>query len=112
MNTDKIYAEFLAAEYAPKRKRKVIALRKLDRYAKRPAVRCAYAIGILATVLYGWGIYLIAAEQYIGLLVLVVGVVGMAVNCPLYNRLLEWAKQRYAFDIVELAKDICGYEPY
>lgn len=37
MNTDKIYAEQLANEYAPKDTSKVVALRKLDARAKRPA---------------------------------------------------------------------------
>lgn len=37
MNTDKIYAEHLANEYAPKNDSKVVALRKLDRRAKLPA---------------------------------------------------------------------------
>lgn len=31
MNTDKIYAEAIANEYAPKKTSKVIALKKLDR---------------------------------------------------------------------------------
>ena len=34
MNTDKIYAEQLANEYAPKDTPKVLALRKLDAKAK------------------------------------------------------------------------------
>ena len=34
MNTDKIYAEQLANEYAPKDTSKVVALRKLDAKAK------------------------------------------------------------------------------
>ena len=37
MNTDKIYAEQLANEYAPKDTSKVVALRKLDRRANLPA---------------------------------------------------------------------------
>lgn len=109
MNTDKIYAESLAAEYAPKNDRKVIALKKLDRHAKRPAVICAYATGVVSILLFGWGIYLAAGRLCIGLLPSIVGIVGMTVNCPLYNKLLKFSKQRYAFDIVELAKDICGY---
>ena len=36
MNTDKIYAEHLANEYAPKDTSKVIALKKLDAKAKLP----------------------------------------------------------------------------
>ena len=37
MNTDKIYAEQIANEYAPKKTSKVVALKKLDQKAKRPA---------------------------------------------------------------------------
>lgn len=37
MNTDKIYAEAIANEYAPKDTSKVVALKKLDRKAKQPA---------------------------------------------------------------------------
>ncbi len=37
MNTDKIFAEHIANEYAPKDTSKVVALRKLDRQAKLPA---------------------------------------------------------------------------
>ena len=37
MNTDKIIAESIAKEYAPKDTSKLIALRKLDRKAKLPA---------------------------------------------------------------------------
>lgn len=36
MDTDKIYAERIASEYAPKDVSKVVALRKLDARAKRP----------------------------------------------------------------------------
>ena len=38
MNTDKIYAEQLANEYAPKDTSKVMALRKLDAKAKLPVL--------------------------------------------------------------------------
>ena len=37
MNTDKIYAESIAKEYAPKGDSKIVALRKLDRKAKKEA---------------------------------------------------------------------------
>ena len=41
MNTDKMYAEHLANEYAPKDTSKVIALRKLDAKAKTSAAAAA-----------------------------------------------------------------------
>ena len=51
MNTDKIFAEAIANEYAPKDTSKVVALRKLDQKAKGPANIFAYSFGILMTLL-------------------------------------------------------------
>ena len=42
MNTDKIFAESIAKEYAPKDSSKIVALRKLDRKAKLPATIFTY----------------------------------------------------------------------
>ena len=41
MNTDKMYAEQIAKEYAPKDTAKIVALRKLDAKAKCPIERTA-----------------------------------------------------------------------
>ena len=64
MNTDKIFAESIANEYAPKDTSKVIALRKLDRKAKGPANIFAYSFGILMTLVLGLGMCL--SMQVIG----------------------------------------------
>ena len=56
MNTDKIYAESIAKEYAPKETSKVVALRKLDNKAKRPANIFAYTFGIISALVLGIGI--------------------------------------------------------
>lgn len=53
MNTDKIYAEQLANEYAPKDTSKVIALRKLDARAKLLATVFVYTFGIAAALVAG-----------------------------------------------------------
>lgn len=45
MNTDKIFAEAIANEYAPKDTSKVVALKKLDWKAKRSATLFAYGFG-------------------------------------------------------------------
>lgn len=55
MNTDKIYAEQLANEYAPKDTSKVVALRKLDKRAKLPATVFTYTFGILTALIFGTG---------------------------------------------------------
>ena len=55
MNTDKIFAEAIANEYAPKNTSKVVALKKLDRRAKRKANIFAYTFGTLMALILGVG---------------------------------------------------------
>ena len=55
MNTDKIYAEQIANEYAVKDTSKVIALRKLDSKAKLPAHIFTYTLGIISALVFGTG---------------------------------------------------------
>ena len=47
MNTDNIYAQIIAQEYAPKTYFKVKALQKLDNRAKLPAKIISYCIGTI-----------------------------------------------------------------
>ena len=114
MNTDKIYAEQLANEYAPKDTSKVIALRKLDKKAKLPAAIFTYTFGIIAALVTGVGMCLsmkvigngTTAMFVLGVIIGIVGLIGMGANYPIYKRLLEQGKQKYAFEIMELAKEI------
>ena len=104
MNTDKIYAEQLANEYAPKNHSKVIALRKLDARAKLPATVFTYSFGICtALITIGSGS---TAMFVLGVLIGIAGLAGMGLNYPLYKHLLAKGKQKYAFEIMELAKEI------
>lgn len=114
MNTDKIYAEQIANEYAPKEESKVVALRKLDARAKAPANIFAYTFGIAMTLLFGLGMCLsmkvigggTVGMVALGILLGVLGMVGVGLNYPIYKRLLEKGKQKYAFEIIELAREI------
>lgn len=114
MNTDKIYAEALANEYAPKDTSKVVALKKLDRKAKLPSDVFAYSFGTVTALVAGTGMCL-AMEQIgagmpgakiIGIVVGLIGFAGMAVTYPIYKKMREKGKKKYAFEIMELAKDI------
>lgn len=53
MNTDKIYAEKIANEYAPKQSTKIKALKRLDAKAKNPAKIFAFTFGIISTLIFG-----------------------------------------------------------
>lgn len=114
MNTDKIYAEQLANEYAPKDTSKVVALRKLDAKAKLPATVFTYTFGILAALVTGVGMCLsmnvigsgTTTMFVLGVIIGIVGLVGMGLNYPIYKKMLARGKQKYAFEIMELAKAI------
>ena len=112
MNTDKIFAEQLANEYAPKDTSKVVALRKLDAKAKLPATIFTYTLGIISALVFGTGMCLAMGQIGSGttssfVLGIAIGVVGMiGVNYPIHKKLLAQGKQKYAFEIMELAKEI------
>ena len=114
MNTDKIYAEQLANEYAPKDTSKVIALRKLDARAKLPATVFTYSFGIISALILGVGMCLTMGQIgsgttgsfVLGIVIGMIGMIGMGVNYPIYKRILENGKKKYAFEIMELSKDI------
>lgn len=118
MNTDKIYAEQLANEYAPKDTSKVVALRKLDKKAKLPANIFTYSLGILSALVFGIGMCLgmrvigsgSTASFVAGIIIGIIGMIGMGVNLPIYKKLLEKGKQKYAFEIIEIAKSISDKE--
>ena len=113
MNTDKIVAESIAKEYAPKDNSKIVALKKLDNKAKLPATVFAYSCGIISVLVFGTGMCL--AMQVIGsgmigvlfgIVIGIIGIVGCSVNYPIYKRLPEKGKSKYAYEIVQLAREI------
>ncbi len=117
MNTDKIYAESIAKEYAPKNDSKITALRKLDAKAKKPANIFAYTFGIVTSLVAGLGMCLsmqviggTALLTAVGIVIGIIGFIGMGVNYAIYKKMLEKGKKKYAFEIVELAKQISEEE--
>lgn len=97
MNTDKIYAEAIANEYAPKKTSKVIALKKLDRKAKSKAHIFAYTFGIVMTLVLGVGMclsmHVIGGNSVImtsaGILLGFIGIAGISLNYPIYKKCLQ-----------------------
>lgn len=113
MNTDKILAEAIAKDYAPKDNSKIVALKKLDNKAKLPATIFTYTFGIISSLIVGTGMSL--AMQVIGngtiamVAGIIVGIIGFilcGINYPIYKRMLEKGKSKYAYEIVELAREI------
>ena len=113
MNTDKIIAESIAKDYAPKESSKLVALKKLDNKAKLPATIFTYSFGIISALVFGTGMCLAMqvigsglAGMVLGIIVGIVGLAGCGVNYPIYKKMLEKGKAKYAYEIVELARQI------
>lgn len=113
MNTDKILAESIAKDYAPKDSSKIVALKKLDNRAKLPATLFTYSCGILSALIFGTGMCLamkvIGNSMALGIIIGIIGMIGCAVNYPIYKKLLKKGKAKYAYEIVELARQICEH---
>ena len=92
----------------------MIALRKLDARAKLPATVFTYSIGIISALVLGVGMCLSMGQIgsgttgsfVLGIMIGIVGMIGMGLNYPIYKRILENGKKKYAFEIMELAKEI------
>ncbi len=118
MNTDKIYAEQIANEYAPKQTSKVKALKRLDAKAKNPANIFAYTFGIISSLVFGTGMSLVMGVIGGGSLIMIVvgiiigclGIVGVSVNYLIYKNILTKSKNKYASDIIKLANEIANEE--
>lgn len=113
MNTDKILAEAIAKDYAPKDNSKIVALKKLDNRAKLPATIFTYSFGIISSLVFGTGMCLAMrvigngmAGMVLGIIIGIIGMIGCSVNYPIYKKLLEKGKAKYAYEIVQLAREI------
>ena len=113
-NLDAVYAEKIAEEYSQKSTSKVVALRKLDRKAKRPAEIFAYTFGIVGALILGISMCLsmgiIGGGSFgfmvLGIILGIIGIAAVSANYPIYKKILGNGKRKYAFEIMELAKEI------
>lgn len=92
----------------------MIALRKLDRRAKLPATVFTYTLGIVSALIMGVGMCLsmgvlgggTALWLVMGIVIGLIGMLGMGINYPIYAKMLAQGKQKYAFEIMQLAREI------
>lgn len=114
MKTDKIIAEQIASEYAPKQDRKIVALIKLNKKAKQGALIFAYTFGIICSLILGTGMSFAMGvigdksitSMIIGIIVGLIGILGVSINYFIYKKILEKGKNKYGSDIIRLAKEI------
>ena len=108
---EKIRSQYTEAEHT-----ELDALKALDAKVKRPAKVFGYIYGSIDAVVMGAGMSLVMTD--IGTMLgmtetlipgIAVGIVGLAMSCttyPIYKKMLNSRKKKYAAKIVELSERV------
>ena len=115
-NDQQFMAQKIRTQYMEKTPSELDALRELDAKVKRPANVFAYTFGSISAIIMGAGMSLVMTEigAIIGLASamvpgIVIGVVGMGMalsTYPIYKKILNARKKKYAPEILKLSEKI------
>ena len=116
MNDKEFMVEKIRSQYTEKEQTELDALKALDAKVKKPANVFGYTYGTIGTIVMGAGMSLVMTD--IGALLgmaetlvpgIAVGLVGMAMvlsTYPIYKKILNSRKKKYAAQILELSDRI------
>ncbi len=97
-------------KYIPKEEDKMEQLRRLDESAARPGTIAALAVGVLSTLVMGFGMCctLVWAESLFipGIIIGAVGIFGVMSAYPLYSRITKKRREKIAPEILRLADEL------
>lgn len=120
MNEQEYLVQKIRTQYTEREYTALDALKKLDKTVKRPAQVFAYVFGSVAAIIMGSGMSLVMTDisETLGIASpmlpgIVIGLAGMAmavVNYPIYKRMLNSRRRKYANDIIELSDKIMKSE--
>lgn len=99
-------------KYMPKEENKLEQLRRLDAGVKQKATMLSIIIGVIGSLVMGtgmsmcmvWGGSLFVPGIFVG----VVGMIGVGLAFPVYNRVVEKEKERIAPEILRLTDELMG----
>ena len=116
MKEQEYLVQKIRTQYTEKQHTELDALKALDAKVKRPANVFAYTYGSVSAVVMGAGMSLVMTEigAAIGLASamvpgIVIGVVGMGMalsTYPIYKKMLNVRKKKYAPEILKLSEKI------
>jgi len=119
-NDREFMVQKIRTQYTEKEYTQLDELKKLDAKVKRPANVFAYVFGSISAIIMGSGMSLVMTDigEMIGMensMVpgIVIGVIGMLlaiVNYPMYKKLLNSRKKKYAEQILKLSETIIKSE--
>ena len=115
-NDQQFIAQKIRTQYMEKQPSELDALRELDAKVKRPANVFGYTFGSISAIVMGAGMSLVMTEigAAIGLASamvpgIAIGVIGMGMalsTYPIYKKLLNARKKKYAPEILKLSEKL------
>lgn len=114
-NDQEFLVQKIRSQYTEKQHTELDALKALDVKVKRPANTFAYTYGSIGTIVMGAGMSLVMTDvgAMIGITGMIPGIVigivglGMALTTyPIYKRMLNARKKKYAPQILELSEKL------
>ena len=116
MNDKEFTVEKIRSQYTQQMHTELDALKELDRKVKKPANVFGYTYGSIGAIVMGAGMSLVMTDigAILGLTQtmvpgIAVGVVGMIIaltTYPIYKKILDARKKKYADQIIELSERI------
>ena len=116
MKDKEFVVEKIRSQYTEQENTDLDALKALDAKVKRPANVFGYTYGSAGAIVMGAGMSLVMTDigTKIGLTAtlvpgIAVGIVGLAMSCttyPIYKKILNSRKKKYAHQIMELSDRI------
>lgn len=117
-NDQEFLVRKIRSQYTQKEHTQVEALKKLDDRVKRPAGVFAWTFGAVGAIVMGAGMSLVmtdigAAVGLDGTMIpgVAVGILGMVMviaNYPIYQRILNSRRKKYAAEIIALSDQLIG----
>ena len=115
-NSQNFMVEKIRTQYIEKESTELDALRELDAKVKRPANVFGYVFGSISAIVMGCGMSLVMTDigttigmtetMVPGIIIGIVGMLGAVINYPVYKKILNARRKKYADKIIALSNKI------
>ena len=106
----------IRTQYTEKENTQLDALKELDKKVKRPANVFAYIFGSISAIIMGSGMSLVMTDvgtiigitnpMFPGIIIGIAGMILALINYPIYKKVLNSRKKKYADEIIKLSDNI------
>ena len=115
-NEKEFLVQKIRTQYTEKEHTQLDKLKELDKKVKRPANIFGYTFGSISAVIMGSGMSLVMTEigsiigmenaMIPGIVIGVIGLIMAIINYPIYKKILNSRRKKYADEIVKLSDDL------